>query len=89
MEICLVGSLLLTEVLVDIVRKSKAKPSKASETFQMMLAKGLSRYCDKVTVISFPTILPPYPKGPELYLPERRYELFGNVSITFAPVLNL
>ena len=87
MEICLVGSLLPTEVFDDIVKKSKAKPSNAPENFQMMLAKGLAAHCDKVTVISFPTMAP-YPKGPSLCLSERRYELFGNIEIISAPMLN-
>lgn len=88
MEICLVGSLLPTEVFDGIVKKSKVKPSNAPENFQMMLVKGLSAQCKKITVISFPTMAP-YPKGPSLCLSEEKYELFGNVEIISAPMLNI
>lgn len=88
MEICLVGSLLPTEVFDDIVKKSKAKPSNAPENFQMMLVKGLASHCDKVTVISFPTMAP-YPKGSSFCLSERKYKLFENVEIISAPMLNI
>ncbi|MCB7320083.1 glycosyltransferase [Lacrimispora sp. 210928-DFI.3.58] len=88
MKICLVGSLLPTKIFDDIVRKSKYKPSNAPENFQLMLAKGLSEQMDYLTAISFPTMAP-YPKGPELFLQEKKYTIGSDIEIVSAPMINI
>lgn len=88
MKICLVGSLLPTEVFDNMVRCSKSKPSNAPENFQMMLAKGLSELNEGLTVISFPTIAT-YPKGPKVLYAEKHYAIEGEINIISPPMVNV
>ncbi len=88
MKILFVGSLIKSDTLDAIVRKSRVKPSNSAVNFENMLIKGLTENGVDVDVISLPTVST-YPGGSIPFWGSRVEQLGFGLQAHWIPCINL